>query len=261
MAPETGPESEETVIRLENVSKSFGRQAVLRDVSFHVQRGETFAVVGPSGCGKSVTLKVIVGLLRPDAGKVTVFGQDVTHASEAAFDILRKRMAMVFQSGALFDSMTVGENVSFPLDQHTATPLAEKRRIVAESLSRVGLPGTEAKMPSELSGGMRKRVAVARALALAPELILFDEPTTGLDPITTTEIGLLIRRLRDDLGLTSVMVSHDIKNVMEFANRLGIHHGGELIAVGTPDEIRQSRHPFVRQFLEGLAHPPQELAA
>ncbi len=246
----------EEIIRLEHVSKTFGSQTVLRDVTFDVKRGETFAIVGPSGCGKSVTLKIIIGLLRADEGRTWILGEEITQATESQLDRLRHRMAMVFQGGALFDSLTVGENVSFVLDQHSDLPEDEKAAIVAKNLGRVGLPGIEAKMPSELSGGMRKRVALARALALEPDIILFDEPTTGLDPIMTTEIGLLIRDLRNEVQTTAVMVSHDIKNTFLIADRVGVHHEGRLIDLGTPDQIRASKHPFVRQFLEGAPSAP-----
>ncbi len=255
-AADAGP-----IVRLTGISKAFGDMKVLQDVSFQVKPAETFAIIGPSGCGKSVTLKIIMGLLRCDSGSVEIFGQNVTDAPESTFDLLRRRMSMVFQGGALFDSMTVGENVGFALDQHTKLPDAEKKEIVDLNLDRVGLPGIANKMPSDLSGGMRKRVALARSLTLEPELILFDEPTTGLDPIMTTEIGLLVTMLRDKFETASILVSHDIKNALEISDRIGVHYKGRLVTIGTPDEIRNCSDPFVRQFLLGLPNTPEGEAA
>ena len=189
-----------------------------------------------------------------------VYGRDVTDLAESEFDELRKKMGMVFQMGALFDSLSVAENVSFALDRHTDMNAADRRERVAECLELVGLPGVGDKNPSELSGGMRKRVSLARAIALQPEILLYDEPTTGLDPIMTAEIDRLILKTQQRLQTTSIVVTHDMKSAFRIADYIGVLNGGKLVAAGTSDEIRASDHPFVKQFLEGRPNPEEEAA-
>ena len=239
------------MIRFVDVTKRFGDKEVLHGLNLHIRKGETMVIMGPSGCGKTVTLKLIVGLIRPDAGQVFVFDEDVAQISGERLDHIRKRIGMLFQSGALFDSMTVAENVAFMLTQHTSLSQEEKRKIVAEKLEWVNLPGVEDLKPAELSGGMRKRVGLARAIAMDPEIILYDEPTTGLDPIMTAEINHLILNLAHNLNITSVVVTHDMRSAFTVADRLAMMHEGRIIAVGTPEEFRQMRNPIVQQFIQG----------
>lgn len=239
------------MIRFEDVHKGFGPKVVLRGVDFHITEGETTVIMGPSGCGKTVTIKLSVGLMKPDSGRVVVCGQDVSDMSEREFDAIRKRVGMLFQSAALFDSMTVGENVAFMLTQHTKLGQHEKAQIVAEKLEMVDLPGTEALKPAELSGGMRKRVGLARALAMNPEIVFYDEPTTGLDPIMTEEINQLILNLSKTLKITSVVVTHDMRSAFAIADRIVMMHQGKVLAVGTPEEIQRSEDPMVQQFIHG----------
>ncbi len=240
------------MIRFENVEKSFGAKRVLCGVDLYIQKGETVVIMGPSGCGKTVTIKLAVGLVKPDAGRIFVFDQEITEMHEQEFDSIRKRIGMLFQSGALFDSMTVGENIEFMLVQHTSLTKAERHRIVAEKLEMVNLPGTEDLKPAELSGGMRKRVGLARAIAMDPEIVFYDEPTTGLDPIMTGEINLLISNLAHNLHITSVVVTHDMKSAFTIADRIIMMHEGRVVATGTPEEIQQTDNPIVQQFIHGI---------
>jgi phospholipid/cholesterol/gamma-HCH transport system ATP-binding protein len=233
------------------VEKSFGSNRVLRGVDLEVRRGEIFTLLGGSGTGKSVVLKHMVGLLRPDAGRIWIDGRDVTRLHEREWVELRKRIAYVFQGAALFDSLNVLENVAYGLREHLALSTAALEARVAECLASVGLEGIEARMPDELSGGMRKRVGVARAIALQPEAILYDEPTTGLDPANSKRIAQLIEELRGRLEVTSVIVTHDLALCFSISDRVGLLGRGRLLAVGTPDEIRASALPEVREFLAG----------
>ena len=243
----------DALIRLEDVHKSFNGHAVLKGVSLDVHAGETLCIIGESGCGKTVVLKHIIGLLAPDSGRVIFDGTDLSGATAPERSKIRTRFGMVFQGGALFDSLTVGENVAFPLREHTKLGEQEVLRRVSEKLARVGLEGIESKRPAELSGGMRKRVALARAIALDPEVVLYDEPTTGLDPIMSDVINELIVRTHDTLKTTSVVVTHDMTSVYKVANRIVMLHDGVIVAEGTPDRIRASADPVVRQFIEGRA--------
>lgn len=246
-------------IRLDHVDKAFGDNHVIQDFCLRVEQGEIFTIIGPSGCGKSVTLKLILGLLRPDAGSIQVFGEEVVGMSDAELAKVRRRLGMVFQMGALFDSLTVEENVAFALERHTDKTRQERHAIVNEKLGLVGLAGTNDKLPSELSGGMRKRVSLARAIAFEPEVLLWDEPTTGLDPVMTSEIDRLIKDMTAQLGVTSVVVTHDMNSAFRVSDRCGVHFQGRLVQVGTPDEIRVSQEPFVHQFIHGLLDGPLQV--
>lgn len=247
------------VVGVRDLWKAFGAQVALAGVSLGVRRGETLVIMGPSGCGKTVLLKLVVGLLRPDRGEVVVFDRPVSTLSPWELDALRIRIGVVFQSAALFDSLTVAENVAFPLRRHTARSAADIARRVADLLVLVEMGGTERLMPSALSGGMRKRVGIARALALAPELILYDEPTSGLDPLTARTVDDLILRLQADLGVTAIVVTHDLDSALRLGDRIAVMESGRLVAVGTREEILASPHPFVRRFLDTRivegAHP------
>ncbi|GAB6062310.1 ABC transporter ATP-binding protein [Deferrisoma palaeochoriense] len=244
------------IIVFEEVHKSFRGQKVLDGLNLEIPRGKTTVIIGRSGGGKSVTLKHMIGLMRPDRGRILVDGQDITRLGRYEMNAVRRRFGMLFQEGALFDSMTVGENVAFPLVEHTKLDRAEIGRRVSEMLATVGLPGTEEKMPSELSGGMRKRVGLARALILEPEIVLFDEPTSGLDPIMADAIDRLILRTQRESGRTYVVISHDIPATFKIAHKIAMLYEGRIIAEGTPEEIRQNPNPILVQFLRGSAEGP-----
>ena len=244
------------VIQLRDVWKRLGAKEVLRGVTLEVERGESVVILGRSGTGKSVILKHIVGLLRPDRGGIHVEGFDGPSLAERELLELRERMGMLFQGGALFDSLSVGDNVGLPLREHTPMPEAQVDLVVKEKLSLVGLDGTQGLRPSSLSGGMRKRAALARALALNPKIMLYDEPTTGLDPITADLINRLIRRLQERLGITSIAVTHDMRSAYHIADRIAMLHEGRIHAVGSPAEIQATGDPIVRQFIEGSAEGP-----
>lgn len=247
-------------IRLEDVHKSFGSLQVFKGVNLLVHERECVVILGPSGTGKSVLLKHIVGLLRPDSGTVYFREEKVSELDETDLEPIRKRFGFLFQGGALFDSMTVYENVAFPLREHENLPEAEVRDRVASKLAMVGLDGTQQKMPAELSGGMRKRVALARAIALNPEVVLYDEPTTGLDPIRADVINELILKLNDELHVTSVVVTHDMASAFKVADRLVMLSDGKVIAEGKAEDFRNSRNEDVRRFVQGKASPA-DLAA
>jgi phospholipid/cholesterol/gamma-HCH transport system ATP-binding protein len=229
---------------------------VLRGLDLDVARGESLAIIGRSGTGKSVLLKHVVGLMRPDGGTVRVNGVDVASLEETELLSLREQMGMLFQGGALFDSMTIGENVGLALREHTPLPDRQVEIVVSEKLALVGLSGSEGSRPSSLSGGMKKRAALARALALNPKIMLYDEPTTGLDPITADVINRLIRRLQDRLKITSIAVTHDMRSAYHIADRIAMLHEGRIHAMGTPEEIQATRDPIVRQFIEGSSDGP-----
>lgn len=238
------------MIRFTHVSKAFGPKRVLEDVSLEIPDGQTTALLGYSGTGKSVALKLIVGLLEPDAGTVEVNGQVVADLSRQDLMALRSTIGFVFQFAALFDSMTVFDNVALGLRQQRV-PEADVTARVQASLERVGLADAAERFPSELSGGMRKRVGIARAIALEPRYILYDEPTTGLDPVTSAVIDDLMVRTKRDLGVTGVMVTHDMRSAFAVADRIAMLYQGRIHAVGTVDEIRRTDDPIVRQFIEG----------
>jgi phospholipid/cholesterol/gamma-HCH transport system ATP-binding protein len=240
---------DEPIVSFRGVRKAFGEKVVLDGLDLDLQRGQTSVILGPSGTGKSVLLKLLVGLMEPDAGTIRVDGVDVVGATERELFALRKKIGMLFQDGALFDSMTVGENIAFPLRRHTTLSEAEIDDAVALRLEQVGLPGIEEQMPSSLSGGMRKRVSLARAVVMEPDIVLFDEPNSGLDPVTSDEIDALIGRMKEELGMTFVVISHDIVGAFAVADRIAMLYNGALVAEGTPDEVLRSPDPFVRRFL------------
>jgi phospholipid/cholesterol/gamma-HCH transport system ATP-binding protein len=239
------------VIELEKVEKSFGRVPVLRGVDLQIRAGETFTILGGSGSGKSVCLKHMIGLLRADRGHVRVFGQDITRASEEALIPIRTAASMVFQGGALFDSLSVFENVAYPLREHRRWEEARIAARVRECLAAVGLEGIERKMPAELSGGMRKRLAVARGIALEPRVILYDEPTTGLDPANQRRIGELIVSLQKGLGVTSVVVTHELELCFSVSDRVALLKHGRIAAQDSAASMQRSENPDVRAFLSG----------
>ncbi len=234
-------------------------KSILRRLDLHVEKGETLAVMGMSGVGKSTLLKCFGGLLRPSAGQVMINGTDIARMPEKDLDAIRRRIGMVFQYAALFDSLNVYENVSFGLRRHNRLSENEIAEIVNAKLSLVGLPRTERLMPSELSGGMQKRVGLARALAMEPDILLYDEPTAGLDPITSATIAELIVKTRDNLGVTSVVVSHDVPTIKRVANRIAMLHRGKIIAIGTVAEMENSDDPAVRQFMSGSTDGPIQI--
>lgn len=247
------------MISIRHVYQTFGSRQILKDVSLTVKDGETMVILGASGSGKSTLLKLIIGLLKPTSGEVMVNGKDMARLSEAELNHERRRMGFVFQYSALFDSMTVKENVAFGLRMHTKMSEEEIDRIVKEKLHLVGLDGIENLMPSSLSGGMKKRVSLARAIALEPEIILYDEPTAGLDPIRSTDISLLIKHTQKVLHATSVVVTHDLKSAEMIADRMAFLYKGSFLAIGKPEELKQSPDPRVRQFMEGLPSDPDFL--
>jgi len=238
--------------------KSFGEKTVLSGITLDVMRGESLALVGGSGAGKSVFIKHLIGLLQPDEGHVVVDGVDLTLSSPEAVLMLRKRFGMSFQEGALFDSMTVFDNIAFPIRRHTTkTPEAVAAR-VRQCLDLVRLPGIENKLPAELSGGMRRRVGFARAIALEPEILLFDEPTTGLDPINTAAIGMVINQLREDLDVTIVTITHDMSLADRIADRIAMLRRGQILVVDAPEQFAKSENWFVRAFLDGKVPEDEE---
>lgn len=242
-------ERPEPAVRLDRVSKSFGPRKVLDDISFEVPAGCGFVILGRSGTGKSVTLRLMIGLLKPERGRVFVHGEEVNRLGGAALSRVRRNVGFLFQNAALFDSISVGENVAFPLRRHTKLPDAEIRAIALGKLESVGLGREYEKMPAALSGGMRKRAALARALALDPQLLLVDEPSAGLDPITTDEIDDLLLDLKRRGGRTLVVVTHDMSSARRLADQMIMLQDGRIAASGTPDELALSNHDLVRAFM------------
>ncbi|MDQ1328711.1 MAG: transporter ATP-binding protein [Candidatus Poribacteria bacterium] len=243
------------MIKIKNISKSFEDRLVLKDIDLIIENGDTMVVMGASGCGKSVLLKLIIGLLKPNEGEIWIEDKEISKLSEKQMDEVRKNIGMVFQSGALFDSLTVGENVAFSLVRRTNMSKSEIAKTVAEKLEMVGLNGIENMMPSELSGGMRKRVSLARAISMNPQIVLYDEPTTGLDPLMSDEINTLIRKLHDELKVTSIVVTHDMKSAFTVGTKMAMLKNGEVVASGTPDEIRSSKDQWVYDFVNtGFFH-------
>ena len=244
------------MIEIAGLCKSFDEHMVLDHVNLAVKPGETMVIIGRSGCGKSVLLKHIIGLLKPDAGEVAVDGQVVHRLSGHRLDALRLQCAMLFQGAALFDSMTVFENVAFPLQEHQVMKPEAIRQRVHECLQLVGLTDIDERFPAELSGGMRKRVGLARALVMNPQCVLYDEPTTGIDPIMADVINNLIIALRDRLKVTSVVVTHDMHSAYKVADHIAMLYNGAIVEVGTPEAIRHTKNPLVRQFVNGEAVGP-----
>jgi phospholipid/cholesterol/gamma-HCH transport system ATP-binding protein len=245
----------EPLIQFRHVRKAFGDKVVFRDLNLDVYPGETITVMGGSGVGKSVLLKMLIRLLEPDAGSIRFHGREVTTMRDAELRRTRQHIAMLFQGGALFDSLSVGDNVAYALREHffremTKDEITER---VRWALSLVDLPGTEAMRPADLSGGMKKRVGLARAIALRPEVLLYDEPTTGLDPINTTRINHMINGLRRALAVTSIVVTHDMQSAFAVSDRMALLHRGEVVAQGTPDEIRRASDARVSDFIQGQA--------
>ncbi|MDP7423099.1 MAG: ABC transporter ATP-binding protein [bacterium] len=244
------------MITINNLVKSFGDFKVFDNLCLEIEQGEVMVILGPSGIGKSVLLKHIIGLIKPDSGEIYLDGVDITRIGEKGLNKIRRKFGMLFQSAALFDSLTVGENVAFALSQHTKLPGSVIRKIVAERLEMVGLPGIDDLYPAELSGGMKKRVGLARAIAMEPEIIMYDEPTTGLDPVMVTVIDTLTKQLQKKIDVTTIVVTHDIQSTYRIADRIAMLFQGKIEEVGTPDQIRESKNPIVRQFIEGSAEGP-----
>ncbi|MFH1338936.1 MAG: ABC transporter ATP-binding protein [Candidatus Omnitrophota bacterium] len=244
------------MIKIENIYKTFNSHKVLDGLSLDIERGKTTVIIGRSGCGKSVLLKHIIGILKPDKGRIFIDGQDITDFDEKKLNSLRLRMGMVFQSSALFDSLSVGGNVGFALIEHKRLSKEEVGGRVRESLAMVGLSGIENLMPAELSGGMKKRVALARAVCVKPEIIIYDEPTTGVDPITADAINELIKELHDKLKVTSIAVTHDMRSAYKIADKIAMLYKGRIIVCGAPNEISNTNDPVVYQFINGLSTGP-----
>jgi len=244
------------IIRIRGLKKSFGPEVVLDSLDLDIERGQTLVVIGRSGCGKSVLLKHITGLVRPDAGEILFEGEDMTRFARKKLFQMRMHFGMLFQGSALFDSMTAGENVALPLRKHSEMSEEKIATVVGEKLQLVGLTGVSAHYPAEMSGGMKKRVGLARAVVMNPQVVLYDEPTTGLDPIMADVINELIRTLQRELAITSVVVTHDIKSAYHVGDRIAMLHEGRIIFSGTPDEVRRTDNPVLRQFVEGRAEGP-----
>jgi phospholipid/cholesterol/gamma-HCH transport system ATP-binding protein len=248
------------VVEVTGLSRKFGDRTVIDNLSFKIHRGETMVIMGGSGCGKSTLLRHIIGVMKPTAGSVKIFGEDITAMNDREIADVRRRFGMLFQSGALLASLTVGENVALPLEQHTDFSAEEIQEIVTRRLQAVGLNGFENLKPAEISGGMRKRVGLARALALDPELLFSDEPTSGLDPIMTAVVDKLTLELTHGEGMTAVVVTHDMTSAFRIATRMIMLGRGTIIAQGTPDEIRTSPNPEVQQFINGEPDGPMPLS-
>jgi phospholipid/cholesterol/gamma-HCH transport system ATP-binding protein len=251
--------NEGAIIEVTDLVRRFGDRTVINDISFNVHRGETLVIMGSSGCGKSTLLRHMIGSMKPTSGSVKLFGEHITAMNEREIARVRIRFGMLFQSGALLASLTVGENVALPLLQHTDKSLDEIEEIVKQKLQMVGLTGFEDLKPDEISGGMKKRVGLARALALDPELLFSDEPTSGLDPIMTAVVDQLTLKLTHGSHMTAVVVSHDMTSAFRIATRMIMLGGGGIVAQGTPDEIRNSSNPEVQQFINGVADGPMPL--
>ena len=241
------------MIEARELAKSFGAQSVLDGVNLRIESGESVVIIGRSGGGKSILLKLLIGLIQPDDGEVLIDGESLKGMNERRLIQVRTKFGMLFQSAALFDSMTVAENIAFPLRREKNLTVAELGRRVAEALEMVELPGTEQKKPSELSGGMRKRLGLARAIVYRPQIVLYDEPTTGLDPIVSDSIDQLIIRVRDRLKVTSVVVTHDMRSARRVGQRILMLHEGKIYAEGTPEEIFSSTDPIVHNFVNGIS--------
>lgn len=238
------------MIKVTDLNKYFRQRHVLKNVNFEVKKGETLVIIGASGSGKSTLLKLLIGLIQPEKGRIFIDSEEISHMSEEELDRVRLKMGMVFQYSALFDSMSVGDNVGFGLREHSRLSENEIGRIIKEKLKLVELEGFEHYMPNELSGGMKKRVSLARAIAFEPSILLYDEPSSGLDPITSARIDELIVQMQKVLGVTSVVVTHDMKSAFYIADRIAMIYEGEMIAIGTPEEIRHSSDARVQEFID-----------
>lgn len=244
------------MIKIIDINKSFNSKKVLNDTNLEIEKGRITVIIGRSGEGKSVLIKHIIGLLRPDSGEILLDGQDITKMTERELNEVRRRFGMLFQGAALFDSMTVGENVAFPLREHTEMPEADLKKVVKEKLRKVGLKDIENMMPADLSGGMKKRVGLARAIAMDPEIVLFDEPTTGLDPVMSDNIATLILDTQRDLKTTYIVITHDIPLTYKIADKVAMLHEGKIVEQGNVDYMKNCTNPILRQFLEGRAEGP-----
>lgn len=244
------------MIEIINLCKSFNGTKVLDNLNLTINTGETMVIIGRSGCGKSVLLKHIIGIMKPDSGQVIIDGTDITKLNGKQLNDFRLRFGMLFQGAALFDSLTIEENIGFNLIEHSNVPRSQIRKRVTECLGLVGLKGIEDSKPAELSGGMRKRVGLARAICMKPEIILYDEPTTGIDPIMGDAINDLIKDLHDKLKITSIAVTHDMVSAYKIASRLAMLYKGKIVAMGTPDEIKNTVNPILKQFITGAAKGP-----
>ncbi len=246
----------EPIIKVSNLKKIFGDRTILNGIDLSIYKGETFVIMGGSGCGKSTLLRHLIGAIRPNEGKVELFGHDLSTMNEDGMDKIKKKIGMSFQSSALFDSMTVGENVSLPLREHTKLDKGVIDIMVKMKLELVGLRGFENLMPSQLSGGMKKRVGIARAVAMDPEIVFYDEPTAGLDPIVTAVMDKLILDLSKSLSVTSVVVTHDMNSVFRIADRIVMLYEGKVAEIGTKEQIKNSKNPYVQQFVNGNPDGP-----
>jgi len=244
------------MIEIQGLYKSFGTNRVLQGLDLSVRKGETLAVIGQSGSGKSILIKHMIGLMRPDQGRIHIDGVDICCLSEREMYAVRRKFGLLFQAAALFDSLTVAENVRFGLERYQDYPPDRIREIVLDSLAKVGLRDVEDLMPYELSGGMKKRVGLARAIAYGPEIMLYDEPSTGIDPIRADAINDLILRMQQEMNVTSVVITHDMTSAYKVADRLAMLYNGKIVQIGAPDEIRNSANPVVQQFIHGQAAGP-----
>lgn len=244
------------MIRIVDLQRAFGSNKVLCGVNLEIERGETMVIIGQSGSGKSVLIKHLIGLIKPDRGEIYIDGVEITRLKEAELHKVTRKFGMLFQGSALFDSMTVAQNVGFGLERYMNFPPQKISELVKESLAKVGLRGVEGLMPHELSGGMKKRVGLARAIAYNPEIILYDEPSTGIDPIRADAINDLINMMKKELGVTSVVITHDMKSSYKVADRIAMLYEGRIIEIGTPEEIRKTQNPVIQQFIHGRAAGP-----
>ncbi len=243
----------ETIISFKDIKKSFGTKTIYNSVNLDIYKGQTTTIFGGSGTGKSVLLKILIGLLRADSGEIYFKNKQINHFSERQYLPIRKEIAMLFQGGALFDSVNVEENIAYPLKLHFKLTNKEMRKIIAKNLDMVGLPNTEKLMPAELSGGMQKRIGLARALATNPTVMLYDEPTTGLDPINVTLINNLIIRLKEELNLTSIVVTHDMDSAFKISDNVAMLWDKKIIFYGTVNDIKSSKNPIVHRFINGIS--------